>query len=533
MSDFKDIGFTVLRSTLNDTQCALLYDHWRYSPDYGEVDTPKDIWKNDRLLFDIATEEGIVSAVRQLLEDEVYLWGASFRFRTTGQIHKMHCDAETLHAPGFATVWIGLRGTDKGSALGLIPGSHHFGRSVQDELHASDAPLDANNSASVAALAKKFKQDAQVETPDLSDGDALIFDGRIWHGSDNTTEQDRLAILLQYARHDLTVRQKVKGPTTVPQKFEPALPTVFPIGCNVDALTNPVALAPPNGLYSDNVLGSEFRQLDLPLADDSKNGWKPYIIARGATPNAGSMSVHASTLAPGKSPHPPHNHLDEEILLVLEGQADIVVCDDPSGENAEVHVMKPGGIAIYPPYQYHTIVNRSDAAVNYLMFRWSGKTSGSCRSLNQIFHNFSFHDKDVARKKGNFRAKRIFKDPTHFLEALECHVTNLDPGGGYDMHSDEHDVAIIVFEGEIEIGGQRAGRGGVFYIAAGTPHDMTNPGQDTARYLVFEFHTGMPVLGRQADKGGRRARKSRKWKGLALKESVQSLIRAAKKGLSR
>lgn len=243
------------------------------------------------------------------------------------------------------------------------------------------------------------------------------------------------------------------------------------------------------------------------------------------------MSVHASTLAPGKSPHPPHCHLDEEILLILDGEADIVLCDDLSGGNTTTHRMKPGDIAFYPPYQHHTIINNSRKGVNYLMFRWSGNPCSSSAPLDCSTFNFSFLETDAKRQKRKFRAARIFEDQTHFLEKLECHRTILDPGGGYATHSDEHDVAIIVFEGEVVVNGQTAGRGGVFYVAAGTPHDMQNASQEPAHYLVFEFHAFNPELGRVADTGGRTVRDGRKRKGLASRAARR--LRKFARGLSK
>lgn len=519
MTDFADLGFTVRHGVLNGALCGLLHNHWRYSYIDGATDTRKDIWQHDRVLFDLATDRALLDPVCEALNDNAYLWGACFRMRSPGQIHNWHCDVETMHAPGFASVWIGVSGTNRGSALSVIPGSHLYGRSIQDEVHGSNEPIDTSRTEMVTKLASKFDKDVYVETPNLQNGDALIFDGQLWHGSNNQLPHNRLAVLIQYAKSDIKVREKTRGPNTIPPKFEKALPQVFPIDCKIEDLANPVTSEPANGLYSHTMLGLELTQLDLPLKNNSIGGWKRYIIARGTTPNVGSMSVHASTLAPGKSPHPPHNHLDEEILMVLHGEADIVVCEDAAGTNTKVHRMKPGGLALYAPYQFHTIVNNSDAAVNYLMFRWSGNPCHVGSPITKIFHSFSFSEPVASRKKKAVRAQRVFKDQTHFLDALECHVTNLDVGGSYASHVDEHDVAIVVFEGEVEINGQSASQGGVYYIAAGTPHDMKNIGRDTARYVVFEFHAGTPDLGRKADRGGQGLNKYGKRPSLALQMS--------------
>ena len=63
----------------------------------------------------------------------------------------------------------------------------------------------------------------------------------------------------------------------------------------------------------------------------------------------------------------------------------------------------------------------------------------------------------------------------------------MEPGKGYKAHSDRHDVAIVLLDGEVTANGEAAGPGGVFYFAAGESHDMANTGNRTARYLVVEF----------------------------------------------
>jgi hypothetical protein len=41
---------------------------------------------------------------------------------------------------------------------------------------------------------------------EMTDGDALFFDGRLWHGSHNVSGKARRALLLQYAPPDNPIR---------------------------------------------------------------------------------------------------------------------------------------------------------------------------------------------------------------------------------------------------------------------------------------------------------------------------------------
>jgi len=62
------------------------------------------------------------------------------------------------------------------------------------------------------------------------------------------------------------------------------------------------------------------------------------------------------------------------------------------------------------------------------------------------------------------------------------------PGGGYDPHVDDHDVAIIVLEGLLETQGRTFGPNAFLLHSAGATHGVRNVGKEPARYLVFEFH---------------------------------------------
>src|SRR5690606_31845286 len=82
-------------------------------------------------------------------------------------------------------------------------------------------------------------------------------------------------------------------------------------------------------------LTSLIHRLSLPLRPPPgvERPWQPHPIFSGATANLVSLTCHASVLAPGHSPHRPHTHLEEELLIVLDGEADLVIArseDDPA-----------------------------------------------------------------------------------------------------------------------------------------------------------------------------------------------------------
>lgn len=229
--------------------------------------------------------------------------------------------------------------------------------------------------------------------------------------------------------------------------------------------------------------------LALPLPEDP-GGWVPYSQFKGSTASLPLMGCHVSVLSPGHSPHPPHSHVEEEILLVLSGEAEIVIAASETDPAPRRELLSRGQFSYYPAWQHHTLRNLSQTPVTYLMFKWTGGPAQAGGALTAgIFDARSL----LTRAAGEaFSVERLFDAPTGWLDRLHAHTTVLQPGGGYDPHRDAHDVAIVLMEGTIETLGNRLSEAGVVYCARDTLHGMHNPGNVAARYLVFEFETSPP-----------------------------------------
>ena len=65
------------------------------------------------------------------------------------------------------------------------------------------------------------------------------------------------------------------------------------------------------------------RHLSFPLQLDSQN-YLSHNIFLGPTPNLRTLDCHYTVLAEGQTPHPPHVHDEEEIILPLVGDVDII-----------------------------------------------------------------------------------------------------------------------------------------------------------------------------------------------------------------
>jgi radical SAM protein with 4Fe4S-binding SPASM domain len=235
-------------------------------------------------------------------------------------------------------------------------------------------------------------------------------------------------------------------------------------------------------------LHSQIHALQLPLATDPAKGWRPYPFFFGSTPSIPMLGAHASALVPDFSPHPPHVHPEEELLLLLSGELELIVPDKKNSQKTTLVCVKPMQGLYYPAGFAHTIKTISAEPANYLMLKWHNKFRDDSSALSFSSFNFSASMTDATIQEG-FCSHLIFEGPTAYLKKLHCHVTTLAPQAGYAPHTDPYDVILVILEGEVETLGQHAGAHSVIFYAAGEPHGMRNPSHTTAAcYVVFEFH---------------------------------------------
>ena len=484
---FASQGFLAPVPLYTKAQCELILRHFR------SLRAPYVWWKGyaicDRFIYDIATRPALVNVLKQVLGRELVLWGASLVERDPEQVHIWHTDFESSGlSGGFASVWVGLENTSAGSSLHLISCSHRFGKPIQQVMYENGVPRIETSTAVVANWASKIDPAAQFVKPAVRDGEAIVFDGRLWHGSENTSGHQRAALLLQYVKSDTPIfipdlSQHELGQHDWPFRFTTKrAPAILVSG--VDNSAGHDLLVAPSACPQNSPVKT-FVDRGSDYAEDAVARWRPYPFFNGYTANVEGMESHLSVLSAGHSPHPPHAHVEEELLLVLDGVAEILITDDDSSEG-RVEVLGPGSFVYHPAYQHHTIRNRSDAPVTYVVFCWQSCPLEVEAPLQS--HVFHWDHPNVPEGSAPFWARVVLEAPTAYLTKLHAHQTVLQPGGGYAAHVDEHDVAIIVISGTIRTAEQDIGPRGIVFFPAGEPHGMHNPGLETAHYLVFEFH---------------------------------------------
>jgi mannose-6-phosphate isomerase-like protein (cupin superfamily) len=362
-TDFAKAGFigpTRIFSAIDCQRFLRAADTARLSP---PLDWDKGHAVTSRAFYEIATHPAIVDIVSKMLGGDVMLWGASLLSRKPGAAHPWHSDMESCHpAARTVSVWVSLENTGQDSALMLIPGSQRFGVSIQEERHRLNVARRAATADHVLGWARQRDPSCTIVTPNLSPGEALFFDGRIWHGSQNKSQHTRRTLLLQYATPDTPIRipdfNHLDWPFHLLDVPRPACMMIE--GADHAGVNRMVAPPLSENWNTKQKLSSRIHPLVVPLAPDPTEAWKPYPLFNGATADIQSLTCHASALKHKQCPHPPHRHIEEEILLVLDGEVDVILPDTADANGNDRHRLKRGQFVYYPSNFAHTLEAASE-----------------------------------------------------------------------------------------------------------------------------------------------------------------------------
>jgi quercetin dioxygenase-like cupin family protein len=97
---------------------------------------------------------------------------------------------------------------------------------------------------------------------------------------------------------------------------------------------------------------------ELPVKQNGQN--ESRSILDGVTHSGEHLEVHETTLAPGGSPHPPHRHEHEELLLMMKGTLAVTI----EGKTA---VIGPGGATYFHSNDLHGVHNPGTETAQYFV----------------------------------------------------------------------------------------------------------------------------------------------------------------------
>jgi XRE family transcriptional regulator, regulator of sulfur utilization len=133
-----------------------------------------------------------------------------------------------------------------------------------------------------------------------------------------------------------------------------------------DMLVALIAILATAGAFAvadqSSVMGSTvFDWNSIPAKPTSVGSVRSFFKARTATLE--ELEVHVTALDPGKSPHPPHRHPNEEMVIVQQGTLEAL-------ENGEWKRVGPGSVIFSASNQLHGLKNVGADEAIYHVINW-------------------------------------------------------------------------------------------------------------------------------------------------------------------
>jgi XRE family transcriptional regulator, regulator of sulfur utilization len=134
----------------------------------------------------------------------------------------------------------------------------------------------------------------------------------------------------------------------------------------VASLASLVTLAGVAGVRvaaAPDVMGSTIFDWNDMKATPNKTGEVRQVVRR-PTATLDELEMHITTLNPGESSHAPHQHPNEELVIVRQGTVE-------SLNNGELKRVGPGSIIFQATNQLHSIRNVGTEPAIYHVINWS------------------------------------------------------------------------------------------------------------------------------------------------------------------
>ena len=99
----------------------------------------------------------------------------------------------------------------------------------------------------------------------------------------------------------------------------------------------------------------------LPYTETGNKGTRKFFDR--PTAMCDNYEMHVTTLKQKGPSHAPHQHVDSEIILVIEGETEMIL-------DGQHHTAGPGDLYIMESGKMHGVSNTSDKPCSYFAFRW-------------------------------------------------------------------------------------------------------------------------------------------------------------------
>lgn len=229
------------------------------------------------------------------------------------------------------------------------------------------------------------------------------------------------------------------------------------------------------------------KPIKFPPLVKGKDDWKLIKLFDRPIASFEQFSCHVSSLTPNFTPHPINSHFEEEIIIPIYGELQIYTSDSQNFQSHYTHILQPGSFVYHSPQQFHTLRCVDHEPAYYLVIKWRRAYSQMLNHQGMVYFNAGRREREYIEVSNGFRISSVEALSNFTRDRLRAHVSELEPGGGYQIHRDDYDIAAVLLEGELEIYNLSFKAPVFYFFARNTLHGFTNPGKTTARYLVFEF----------------------------------------------
>ena len=225
--------------------------------------------------------------------------------------------------------------------------------------------------------------------------------------------------------------------------------------------------------------------LSEPPSANLSEGWKYTLVHDFSCGGFSNISIHVSMLEPGTVPHEVHSHEDEEILFILSGTLEVIRGNPDEQEVSNNPVIEKNGFVYHSREYRHTLRALGGSDAHYLVLRWN-RNKKLVNGPSPFCVTLSRPDPFPINAAG-FQIQPVVPLQVKTGDRIRAHYSCVQPGAGYGLHKDRHNVLIIIYEGIVEFIGKKEPAPAVAFFASGFPHSLKNPGNIPANYIAFEL----------------------------------------------
>jgi len=258
-------------------------------------------------------------------------------------------------------------------------------------------------------------------------------------------------------------------------------------GC-VCVLT-PITRAQPLGKLGSNVF-----RYDTLAAKPTGVGERR-DVTDGPTATFERFESHITTLLPGRMSHVPHQHPQEEVIILGQGTLDVTI-------NGVTTRAGPGSLLFFAANDWHNVQNVGDVPAEYFVFNFATaatktapKAGAAATAAPGMLGSRVFEWSQLAVKPTRTGERRdIVNAPTTTLVNYECHVTGLKAHEApHAAHHHPDEEIVLVKEGALNVtmngATTRAEAGSIIFAASNEEHGWRNAGDTAASYYVMRIVT--------------------------------------------